>query len=95
MDPNSGIEVCGKGRGRGTGKGRAGEKILGVGRKDEGGLTQNKEFHLSRKKSGSKRREEGEEGLEEVELGRLLTGQRTEKEKAGSKEETNLTRLPS
>lgn len=95
MDPNSGIEVCGKGRGRGTGKGRAEERILVVERKDEGDSTQNKKSHLSRRKSGSKRWEEGEEGLEEVELGRLLTGQRTGKEKAGSKEETNLTRLPS
>jgi hypothetical protein len=95
VDPNSGIEVCGKGRGRGTGKGRAEERFLAVERKDVGDSTQNKEFHLSRTKSGSERWEEGEEGLEEVELARLLTGQRMGQERAGSKEETNLTRLPS
>lgn len=95
MGPNSSIEVCEKGRGRGTGKGRAEGRIWEVERKDEGGLTQNKEFHLSRRKSGSRRREEGEEVLGEVELGSLLSGQEMGKERVGSKEGTNLTRLPS
>ena len=93
MDPNSGIEVCGKGRGRGTGRGREGEKIWEVERKDEEDLTQNKVYHQNRMKSGSMKKEEEGEGLEVLQVESLWIGMQMEDERGVSKEETNLTRL--
>ena len=87
--------MCGKGRDRETGKGREEEKTWEVERKDEGGLTQNKEFHQSRKKNGSRKKEEEEEGLEVLGVVSLWNGMRTRDERVVYKEVTNLTRLPS
>jgi hypothetical protein len=78
---------------RGTGKGREEEKIWEVERKDGEDLTQNKVFHQSRMKSGSRRKEEGEEGLEVLQVESLWIGMRMGDERGVSKEETNLTRL--
>lgn len=102
MDPNSGIEVCGKGRGRGTGRGREGEKIWEVERKGGEDSTRNKVFHPSRKKSGPSKKgewegeeeEEEEEGLEVLRLVCPRIGMRTGVSRAVCKEVTNLTRLP-
>lgn len=83
------------GRDRGTGKGREEGRIWEVEGRDGEDLTRNKGFRQSQKKSGSSKKGEEEEGLEVLRLVSLWIGMRMGDERAGCKEETNLTRLPS